>query len=205
MAVNNGSVNVTEAFPYISACGSYVPQSCLFSQICNLSSVLILWVVIIRFQQVCDLGNKCHRANIATLVLGFISAFGVSVLGNFQQSVSMGIHLLGAFLAFFMGLAYFWMQLWLTYRAEPSGDRCWMGPLRAFFCTLNTVFLIAMAILHNTGHKSPAAMFEWALVMTFFLLFSLFAAEFRHVQCHRLTVHKQEPLERRPEGNNAIM
>ncbi|XP_042562523.1 modulator of macroautophagy TMEM150B-like [Clupea harengus] len=191
IAVSNESVNVTAGFPYISACGSYAPQSCLFSQICNVSSFLIMWIVVIRYQQVRDLGDQCRRANLAALVLGFISSLGISILGNFQQSVSMGVHLLGAFLAFFVGLAYFWVQLWLTYKAEPSQDRRWMGPLRAFFCSLCTVFFIVMAVLHNTGSKSPAAMCEWALVMTFFLLFSLFAAEFRCIECHRLTVYKQ--------------
>ncbi|KAL2100652.1 hypothetical protein ACEWY4_002413 [Coilia grayii] len=201
MAVHNGSVNLTAGFPYISACGSYQPQSCLFSQICNLCSLFIVWVVVIRYQQVSDLGDTCRRANWAALVLGFISSFGVSVLGNFQQSVSIGVHLFGAFLAFFVGLAYFWVQLWLTYKAEPSQDRRWMGPLRAICCTLCTVFLVVMAVLHNTGYKSPSAMFEWALVMTFFFLFSLFAVEFRHIECHHLTVYKQDESKRHATGD----
>ncbi|KAF3846699.1 hypothetical protein F7725_003777 [Dissostichus mawsoni] len=98
----------------VSECGSYNPQSCLFSQMCNICSVL--------------------------------------------ASVVKSIHLLGAFLAFFLGLAYFWVQLLLTYRAGPSQDRCWVGP--------------------------------WALVMLFFGLFGLFAAEFRHIDCHQLTIQK---------------
>ncbi|XP_041943117.1 modulator of macroautophagy TMEM150B-like isoform X2 [Alosa sapidissima] len=190
VAVSNESVNLTAGFPYISACGAYYPQSCWFSQICNVSSFLIIWIVVIRYQQVRDLGYQCRRTNLAALVLGFISSIGISILGNFQ-SVSLGIHLFGAFLAFIVGLVYFWVQLWLTYKAEPSQDRRWLGPLRAVLCSLCTVFLIAMVVLHNTGSKSPAAMCEWALVMTFFLLFASFAAEFRLIECHQLTVHKQ--------------
>ncbi|XP_041943119.1 modulator of macroautophagy TMEM150B-like isoform X1 [Alosa sapidissima] len=178
VAVSNESVNLTAGFPYISTCGSYYPQSCWFSQICNVSSFLIIWIVVIRYQQVRDLGYQCRRTNLAALVLGFISSIGISILGNFQQSVSLGIHLFGAFLAFIVGLVYFWVQLWLTYKAEPSQDRHWLGPLRAVLCSLCTVFLIA-------------TMCEWALVMTFFLLFASFAAEFRLIECHQLTVHKQ--------------
>lgn len=191
VAVSNESVNLTVEFPYISACGAYSPQSCWFSQICNVSSFLIIWIVVVRYQQVRDLGDQCPRVNLAALVLGFISSIGVSILGNFQQSVSLGIHLFGAFLAFNAGLAYFWVQLWLTYKAEPSQDRRWLGPLRAFLCSLSTVLLVAMVVLHSTGFKSQAAMCEWALVMNFFLLFSLFAAEFRFIECHQLTVHKR--------------
>ncbi|GLD73545.1 transmembrane protein 150B, partial [Lates japonicus] len=138
VAVTNGSVNLTEGVPFISECGTYTPQSCFFSQICNICSVLALWIVVIRFQQVRDYGNH-GKANIVSIVLGFISSVGISVIGNFQQSVLMKIHLLGAFLAFFLGLAYFWVQLFLTYQAQPSQDRCWVGPARAMCCILCTI------------------------------------------------------------------
>ncbi|KAI4821811.1 hypothetical protein KUCAC02_007393, partial [Chaenocephalus aceratus] len=143
VSVSNGSVNLTEGFPYISECGSYNPQSCLFSQMCNICS------------QVKDFGNH-GKANIAGIILGFI--------GNFQQSVVKSIHMLGAFLAFFLGLAYFWV-----------------------LCTL---LVVLMVVLHNTGSPSGAAVCEWVLVMLFFGLFGLFAAEFRHVDCHHLTIQK---------------
>ncbi|KAF3700442.1 Modulator of macroautophagy TMEM150B [Channa argus] len=189
VAVTNGSVNLTEGIPFISNCGTYNPQSCLFSQICNICSVLSLWIVVIRYQQVQDYGDH-GKANIASIVLGFISSIGISVIGNFQQSVLMGIHLFGAFLAFFIGLAYFWVQLFLTYRAEPSQDRCWVGPVRALCCTFCTILVFAMSILHNTEHPSGAAVCEWTLVMLFFVLFGLFAAEFRHIDCHQLIVQR---------------
>ncbi|XP_073349683.1 modulator of macroautophagy TMEM150B [Pagrus major] len=190
VAVTNGSVNLTEGVPYISECGTYTPQSCLFSQICNICSLLALWVVLIRFQQVKDFGNH-GKANIASIVLGFISSAGISVLGNFQQSVLKSVHLLGALLAFFLGLAYFWVQLYLTYRAQPSKDRCYVGPVRATCCILCTITVILMAVFHNIGYPSAAAMCEWILVMLFFCLFGLFAAEFRHIDCHQLTVQKE--------------
>lgn len=54
----------------------------------------------------------------------------------------MIIHTVGAVLAFFLGLAYFWVQLYLTYRAQPSQDRWWVGPVRATFCIICTVTVI---------------------------------------------------------------
>ncbi|KAM9346038.1 modulator of macroautophagy TMEM150B [Symphorus nematophorus] len=203
VAVTNGSVNLTEGVPYISQCGTYNPQSCLFSQICNICSVLALWIVVIRFQQVRDFGNH-GKANIASIVLGFISSAGISILGNFQQTVSMSIHLLGAFLAFFLGLAYFWIQLYLTYRAEPSQGRCLTGAARATCCILSTILVILMSILHKTGYPSAAAVCEWALVMLFFCLFGLFAAEFRHIDCHHLTVQKQALLKDHSRGRERV-
>ncbi|KAG7239394.1 hypothetical protein INR49_029160 [Caranx melampygus] len=190
VAVTNGSVNLTEGFPYISECGTYNPQSCLFSQVCNICSVLALWIVVIRFQQVRDYGDH-GKANTAGIILGVIASIGISVTGNFQHSVLKGIHLLGAGMAFFVGLVYFWVQLFLTYGAQPTQGRRWVGPIRATCCILCTVLVIVMSVLANTGYPSGAAICEWALVMLFFCLFGLFAAEFRHIDCHHLTVQTQ--------------
>ncbi|KAM9541731.1 modulator of macroautophagy TMEM150B-like isoform 1-T4 [Salvelinus alpinus] len=192
IAVSNETVNITARFPYISECGSYDPQSCIFSQVCNICAVLILWVVVIRFQQVRDYGQN-SKVNIGSIVLGFISSLGISILGSFRQSVLFGIHVFGAFLAFFVGLAYFWLQVWLTYKVQPSTDRGWMGPLRAALSSICTILVITMAIglLFDTGYRSMASISEWALVMCFFVLFGLFASEFRHVDCHLLTGQNQ--------------
>ncbi|XP_068193604.1 modulator of macroautophagy TMEM150B isoform X2 [Antennarius striatus] len=189
VAVTNGSVNLTEGVPFISECGTYNPQSCLFSQICNICSVLALWIVVIRFQQVKDFGNN-GKANIISIILGFFSCIGISLLGNFQESVVKNIHLLGALLAFFLGLAYFWVQLFLTYRAQPSRGRSYIGPARVIGCVLSTLLVILMVVLLNTGYRSESAVCEWALVMVFFCLFGLFAEEFRQIDCHHLTVQK---------------
>uniref|UniRef100_A0A8C7F8M8 CWH43-like N-terminal domain-containing protein n=1 Tax=Oncorhynchus kisutch TaxID=8019 RepID=A0A8C7F8M8_ONCKI len=138
------------------------------------------------FAQICNVCAPC-----GFIVLGFISCVGISIIGNSQQSVLIGIHLLGAFLAFFGGLAYFQLQVWLCYKAHPFKDRHCVGPLRATFCSICSILVITMAILHNTSYKSGAAVCEWALVMSFFVLFGLFGSEFRHIDFHQLTVQKQ--------------
>uniref|UniRef100_A0A8C7TU83 Transmembrane protein 150B n=1 Tax=Oncorhynchus mykiss TaxID=8022 RepID=A0A8C7TU83_ONCMY len=155
IAVSNETVNITDRFPYIS---------CIFAQICNVCAVLALWVVVIRFQQVRDYGQN-SKVNIASIVLGFISCVGISIIGNFQA--------------------------WLCYKAHPFKDRHWVGPLRATLCSICSILVITMAILHNTSYKSGTAVCEWALVMSFFVLFGLFGSEFRHIDFHQLTVQKQ--------------
>uniref|UniRef100_A0A8C9W8B5 Transmembrane protein 150B n=1 Tax=Scleropages formosus TaxID=113540 RepID=A0A8C9W8B5_SCLFO len=181
IAVSNGTVNLTVEFPYIRYANIIIFQSL---------HICLVWIVVLRFQQIRDYGHK-SKVNVASVVLGFISALGISFVGNFQQTVVMGAHLFGAFLAFYVGVIYFWLQLWLTYKVEPSQDRCWVGPLRAIFCTVCTVLIVVMSILHNNHLRSAAAICEWLAVMSFFMLFGLFAAEFRHIDCHRLTVQTQ--------------
>uniref|UniRef100_A0A4W4E6I3 CWH43-like N-terminal domain-containing protein n=1 Tax=Electrophorus electricus TaxID=8005 RepID=A0A4W4E6I3_ELEEL len=179
------------AFPYISTCGSYNHQSCLFSQICNICSVLALWIVCIRYQQVRDLDCASH-VNTVSFVLGFISTAGISILGNFQQTVVLGAHLSAEFLAFSMGLAYFWVQVWLTYHAEPSHDRRWAGPARIVFCGLCACLVVVsiLCVFYKLGLRSATAVCEWTVLMCFFALFSIFTAEFRHIEFHNLCVQQ---------------
>ncbi|KAG5279554.1 hypothetical protein AALO_G00079040 [Alosa alosa] len=202
ISVSNNTVNVTAKFPFISECAIYQPESALFCLFCIVWTLLIIWVVVIRYQQIRELGNLCRRANLAALVLGFIAASGVSILGSFSLKVSLGVHLFGAYLAFFVGLAYFWVQLWLTYKAEPSQDRRCVGPWRASLCSLCTLFLMGMFVLKPAGFRSLAAISEWAMVMVFFILFGSFAVEFRHVHHFQVTVQKQDGAMANGDGTN---
>ncbi|XP_035254509.1 modulator of macroautophagy TMEM150B isoform X1 [Anguilla anguilla] len=202
MAVINGTVNLTKGVPYISECGTYNPQSCVFSQLLNICAFLGIWVAVLRFQQIRDFGLN-SKVNTASLVLGFISALGISVLGNFQKSVLLGVHLFGVFLAFFGGLTYFWLQVWLTYKAEPCQDHHRVGPVRIVLCSICTILIFTTIALHITGHRSSAAVCEWVVVMAFFVLFGLFGVELRHIDCHRLAVQKHG--RGTPLGSNDVL
>ncbi|KAK1155370.1 modulator of macroautophagy TMEM150B-like [Acipenser oxyrinchus oxyrinchus] len=198
MAVSNGSVNLTQEFPYISTCGSYTPQSCVFAQILNLGSLLVVWITLMRFQQIKDSGQH-SRTNTASLVLGLICSLGTSFVGNFQQTVLMGAHLFGAFLAFFVGVAYFWVQVYLTYTVKPCHGGRWIFPVRIVLCSTCTGLIIIMSVLHNLGFRTQAALCEWGAAMAFFLLFGLFFVEFRHMDCqsyHVLRKRATTPVSR---------
>ncbi|KAM3597211.1 uncharacterized protein V6R79_001343 [Siganus canaliculatus] len=192
IAVRNGSVNVTSEIPYISTCGSFAPQSTLFSQVCNICSFLALWIVVIRYQQVKDFG-KHGPANNVSIVFGMLSAIGISLIGNFQSSIQLIPHMVGAFLAFVLGTVFFWAQLYLTYRAKPSQCRHCVGPIRAIICTIDTALLILMVVLHLLDFRSEAAVCEWVFVLLNFVLFGLFAVEFSRIDFHRLSVQKKQP------------
>ncbi|XP_061446105.1 modulator of macroautophagy TMEM150B isoform X2 [Rhineura floridana] len=190
MAVANGSVNITEAFPYISTCGSYPPQSCLFGQVLNLGAFLGAVICFLKYQQVQDYG--CHsRLNLAGLVLGLLCAFGSSLVGNFQQYNQLETHLFGAFLAFVVGILYFWVQTFLTERVKPRHGGLWIGPLRFSLSFCGSAFLIATVVLFYLRLDSEAAYCEWALAMDLFLLFGLFAVDFWHVGTCSVHVHHQ--------------
>uniref|UniRef100_A0A8C2UI03 Transmembrane protein 150B n=1 Tax=Chinchilla lanigera TaxID=34839 RepID=A0A8C2UI03_CHILA len=83
IAVANRSVNLTQGFPYISICGSYPPQSCIFSQVLNVGAALAAWICVVRYHQLRDWGVG-RRLNQLTLWFGLICVLGTSIVGNFQ-------------------------------------------------------------------------------------------------------------------------
>ncbi|XP_008116691.1 modulator of macroautophagy TMEM150B isoform X1 [Anolis carolinensis] len=198
MAVANGSVNITEAFPYISTCGAYPPQSCLFGQVLNLGSFLGVVICFLKYQQVRDYG--CHsRLNLIGLVLGIFCALGASMVGNFQQSNQLETHLFGAFLAFVVGILYFWIQTFLTNRVKPRHGGQWIASLRFSLSFCGSAFLIATVSLFYLKLDSESAYCEWALAMDLFLLFGLFAVDFWHIGTCSVHVHHQRADQESPD------
>ncbi|XP_070586037.1 modulator of macroautophagy TMEM150B isoform X2 [Erythrolamprus reginae] len=180
MAITNGSVNVTDTFPYISTCGAYPPQSCVFGQILNLGAFLGMVICFLRYQQIRDYG--CHsRLNLLGLILGLLCAFGASLVGNFQQYNQLEVHVIGAFLAFVIGNLYFWVQSFLTNRVRPRHGGNWIGPLRFVLTICGSILFISTVALFYLHLHSEAAYCEWAMAMVLFLLFGLFAVDFKHI------------------------
>ena len=59
-----------------------------------------------------DLGDKTiSRLNSVALWIGWTSALGVSLVGNFQETQIIYVHLLGALTAFGVGSLYLWLQV----------------------------------------------------------------------------------------------
>ncbi|KAM9226214.1 modulator of macroautophagy TMEM150B [Dugong dugon] len=180
LAVANKSVNLNEGFPYISFCGSYPPQSCIFSQLLNMGAALAAWICILRYHQLRDWGVT-RRFNQLILWTGLLCALGTSVVGNFQEKNQHPTHLTGAFLAFFVGILYFWLQLLLYWWKKnlPQPGSPWIGPLRLGLCTICTILMVAMVILHSwVPLRSASASCEWAVAMLLFTLFGLLSVDF---------------------------
>uniref|UniRef100_A0A8C8DLM4 Transmembrane protein 150B n=1 Tax=Oryzias sinensis TaxID=183150 RepID=A0A8C8DLM4_9TELE len=182
VSVMNNSVNLTHIFPYISDCAWYPPQKCLFTLICSFITITALWIGMIQFQQVKQLGNH-GRVNNATAVMGFLSCGGLSVCSNFQVSE---FHLVGALVSFVSALAYFWMQVYLTYQGQSFPERSWMGPLRALCCTIATLLGIACILSTSSLVQyyafTPAFFFlRWPKILKCIMnqFFSLFHSFFQ--------------------------
>lgn len=76
----------------------------------------------IRYRQVSHLIAKeknlppsLNRLNKVSFYLGIIAAFGVCVVGNFEETNVLEVHMLGAFAAFGCGSIYQCLQVCLIY------------------------------------------------------------------------------------------
>lgn len=147
-------------------------------------------ICILRYYQLQDWGLR-KWSNQMILCSGLLCILGTSIVGNFQHQHQLPTHLTGAFLAFFVGTFYFWLQLvflrGLKTTAQPGEP--WLSPLRLGLCSICTVLMVAMVVLHVRGLRSVAAYCEWAVAMILFLLFGLLAVDFSCL--HRCTLQLQ--------------
>lgn len=120
-------------FPYISHTAIEAPERCVFGQLVNVGALMLGMNVLVRYlflkeifrQKKFDNVRGWQKANIVGIILGIISAFGISMVANFQTVVLRGPHYVGAGLAFGLGLIYCWLQTRITWRLreENIGSR----------------------------------------------------------------------------------
>ncbi|CAG5120866.1 unnamed protein product [Candidula unifasciata] len=124
IAVSKG--HVEPDFPYISHTAVEVPERGIFSQMVNLGALMFAANMYIKYLQVKAViltttsdRPRDRRLNIASLVVGFTSAVGMTVVANFQTRVMREAHYTGAFLAFTGGMIYCWLQTSLSLIHRP--------------------------------------------------------------------------------------
>ncbi|XP_037087178.1 DNA damage-regulated autophagy modulator protein 2-like isoform X2 [Pollicipes pollicipes] len=142
--------HVKPNFPYISDGGTCAPESCIFGQLLNITAVLLGLTVYIRYSLVEDYYSVGHaRArwerwlNKGGFFCGMCGALGISIVGNFQETNVLGMHLFGAMLAFFLGVFYCWIQVPITYKTRPDMTRPWLTGVRLFIAATCTGLFVS--------------------------------------------------------------
>lgn len=200
IAVANGRVEPD--FPYISYTAIYAPQRAIFSQLVNIGAVLLGSTAYIRFIQVKadypHMSTKMRGCNVASLILGLLSALGLSMVANFQAKIIQIPHYLGAFLAFGLGTVYCWVQTVITWRVCSQDAHYFRVLNLRFFTTIFVtiiLFIFTITKIYYKKNKFPGSKWnvhrgvyltstitEW-LLAAFILLYVLsFIFEFRHIR-----------------------
>ena len=105
-----------------------------------------------------------RKLNITALAIGSVSAFGITLVANFQLSAALVVHLLGAFLVFAFAVVYSWMQVYITHKTIQAGTVTkmtlfYMRAALSFFMTTLGISYVATASAaqakwsRHSGHK----------------------------------------------------
>ncbi|KAF2366263.1 Frag1/DRAM/Sfk1 [Trinorchestia longiramus] len=194
-------------FPYISDTGTYSPESCIFGQAINMGACLVVLTVYVRYRQLSELyqthsaQSNILRANRAAAIVGCLSAFGMSLSANFQETNVISVHLVGAVLAFGGSTLYIWLQAVCSYETHPVLNSMAMAHLRlslgvvaAAFFTLGCVCaVIAHSLFDGTNARKwypsnggwtyhvVSTASEWICASTFAIFMLTLVPEFKTV------------------------
>lgn len=154
--------------------------------------------------------GRWRATSCALLWLGYVSALGVSIVANFQESNVLSVHYFGALLAFGSGLIYCWAQTIFSYAINPKLAKPLVSHCRLILCIFSTIFFSTMIIFgpilgrhpeigkehHNAtkGYKWTGlepnyslhvvgTFSEWLLAICFQIYILSFAVELRHAYC----------------------
>lgn len=146
--------HVEAEFPYISDTGTRPPESCIFSQLLNVCSLLLLGTVYVRYKEV-EQYYRDHlshespwvlRTNRVALWLGCVAASGVSLVANFQETEALAVHACGAFLALGVGTVYTWVHTLMSFRMQPLVNGLAVARIRLALSSVATVAFLSAAV-----------------------------------------------------------
>ncbi|KAK2189395.1 hypothetical protein NP493_107g00017 [Ridgeia piscesae] len=162
--------HVEADFPYISDTGTQPPESCIFGQLLNIAAVIAGITVYIRYRQIEYHAHGVHmkRSNKATLVMGLMSSLGISMVGNFQETEILPLHVTGAMLAFGVSTVYCWVQTVMSYSACPRLGSRTLCHIRVTICVVASLaFVNNRVAFYRAASLSAVNTFVSLLYVTF--------------------------------------
>ncbi|XP_015912317.1 DNA damage-regulated autophagy modulator protein 2 [Parasteatoda tepidariorum] len=201
--------HVSFEFPYISDTGTYVPESCIFSQAVNLIAFLMAAFIYVRYKHV-EQHYRDHlssdysvvlKLNQTALIVGWMGCFGASIIANFQETSVIIVHMSGALLAFGCSAIYSWLQTVISHYVCPFLNSTFVARLRVFLSLILTASfvttLVAGVIARKNFHGKDATKWhpedggfrahiistaaEWIVVISFDCFILTFAKEMQKI------------------------
>ncbi|XP_034978853.1 DNA damage-regulated autophagy modulator protein 2 isoform X1 [Zootoca vivipara] len=199
--------HVDPLVPYISDTGTTPPERCLFGIMLNISTLLGMATMYVRYKQVDALNPdnpKILRLNKAGFVLGTVSCFGLCIIANFQKSTLFSVHVTGACLTFGIGAIYILVQTILSYKMQPGihgKGIFWIRLTVLLWCTSSIVSMFISSVILYSGlcgtgliqklHWDPqekgytihimSTVSEWSLAFSFLSFFLTYIRDFQKI------------------------
>ncbi|XP_050510017.1 DNA damage-regulated autophagy modulator protein 2-like [Diabrotica virgifera virgifera] len=201
--------HISSYIPYISDTGTIAPESCIFGQFLNIIWVILSFAMYCKFRQVTDILNKhnmTHKEafNKYTFIMGLIAGFGISVVGNFQETNCFIVHWLGAVMCFGFGSIYLCMQTSIYLAITPVIGQMVLTKIRIVISALSVITFIIFfisAMVSYTQFKGTSylhwkyedggyelhlisSVTEWLCAASIMTYVMLFKKEFEHTVVH---------------------
>uniref|UniRef100_A0A3Q2EB47 Transmembrane protein 150A n=1 Tax=Cyprinodon variegatus TaxID=28743 RepID=A0A3Q2EB47_CYPVA len=180
--------------PLISKCGSFPPESCLFSLIGNVGAFMVVMVCFLRYAQIIEHSHQ-GWVNTSALVSGCTNAVGLVMVGNFQVDHAKSLHYVGAGVAFPAGLLFVCLQCVLTYRVAVTALDYWMAHFRVALVLGAMVSLVLSGIffIHESFVlQHAAAICEWVFTVDILVFYGTFTYEFGTVTTETMMAGLQQ-------------
>ncbi|KAA3675741.1 DNA damage-regulated autophagy modulator protein 2 [Paragonimus westermani] len=157
--------DVSILFPYISDLGTLAPESCVFGQLLNLCSFLGCLCIYCwyghQIERLENMGSPRSHFIFArvTLAFGLTAGLGLSVVGNFQETSVLTVHLIGALMTFGFGTLYT-IMVSHTSRAHLDSPK-WLRTLRVSLAVTCSVAFVAMFLFAGLTRKGINLPHKW--------------------------------------------
>ncbi|XP_060605840.1 DNA damage-regulated autophagy modulator protein 2-like isoform X1 [Ruditapes philippinarum] len=227
-----GNDHVEPGFPYISDTGTRSPESCVFGQLLNIGAALAGIIIYTRYRQsLYHFEGSGRRVllnlNTAAFIIGMLTIFGISLVGNFQETNVLTVHLIGAYLAFAVGFVYMVLQTIISYKSlsfNTAGNTLFITKFRILLCVADVILLIMLSVMTLVaGEKGPgpgieiydwtsdhpgyaehlvATISEWLVAFITVIYFATFYKEFKHFRMKAPEVVYYEPQQQQEQGAN---
>ncbi|CAH7138213.1 transmembrane protein 150A [Phodopus roborovskii] len=179
--------------PLISKCGTYPPESCLFSLIGNMGAFMVALICLLRYGQLLE-QSRHSWINTTALITGCTNAAGLVVVGNFQVDHAKSLHYIGAGVAFPAGLLFVCLQCVLFYHGATTTLDLAMAYLRSVLAVIAFITLVLSGVffLHESSQlQHGAALCEWVFVLDILIFYGTFSYEFGAISSDTLVAALQ--------------
>uniref|UniRef100_K1QLA5 DNA damage-regulated autophagy modulator protein 2 n=1 Tax=Magallana gigas TaxID=29159 RepID=K1QLA5_MAGGI len=128
------------------------------------------------------------------LVFGGLSALGLSLVANFQETNLEGVHMTGAAMTIGCGILYMFSQTALSYKMADTLSLSRLRLIMAVICSLTA----ASCILHGYPAHVTAAVSEWLTCIVYLLFYATFVQDFKRttvsVNLNIITMEESEGI-----------
>ena len=97
--------------------------------------------------------SRIMSINWISLWVGCISAFGLSIVANFQETNVFRVHMTGAMMCFGFGVVYAWLQTVMSFKMIPHVNSHRVAIVRLLLAMIMTVTFMTSSVCGPMAFK----------------------------------------------------